>query len=638
MNNDFGIHELDELLKEKINIEQIVFPTVNQQIINHVGIEYIFENGEKFEGRMENNIMKLGIYTWPNGQQYKGDFSENNNLRKGEIIFFPSNNKLTGIYNENREAFERCIYETDSYIYEGNIKRNKFHGNSSIQSKENENYSLKGKYDEGKRKGKFEIINEKDGNKFKINGFYRYGKKNGNFKVYNLENNELIFDYNFINDIIQLNGRNNFTEIRKNISINCIEILNKENRLILLLGAENKIFLYNITEQRNLSEIRFSNRCNILDILVLRDNNILVCNDKNKFNLIDIKINRNCINAEIIAEFKGKDNSSNIFSLREFRNDLIVSGDCNNLIFWKKDLSNRNNNVIQNNNNANNNINNNVINENNQIEIENNVNNDDFNIIDSIRNMFYNCIESFDNFLNRENNNEILYYSFNEINHIPLTHTYSFLEIKEKERDDTNIIIAVAQPDNESVIIYDISYINNNINIITHREIKEINSLINRKNIMTYMDGILYIGCKDSIKLIKFNNINDIQIINNILVGNISYLCKYRNKFLLCGINKNKSEYNFESKLIQYEKKGIENDIIPVCENNKHTHNGSIINNIIFYDNTEEYIVSLGTDKKIMISHEHYILREENNRENLSFEIQPNNNLYSHPRIMLIEE
>ena len=38
------------------------------------------------------------------------------NRGKGEIIFFPSNNKLTGIYNENREAFERCIYETDSYI------------------------------------------------------------------------------------------------------------------------------------------------------------------------------------------------------------------------------------------------------------------------------------------------------------------------------------------------------------------------------------------------------------------------------------------------------------------------------------------------------------------------------------------
>ena len=123
MNNDFGIHELDELLKEKINIEQIVFPTVNQQIINRAGIEYIFENGEKFEGRMENNMMRSGIYTWPNRQQYKGDFSENNNLRKGEIIFFHSNNKLTGIYNENREAFERCIYETDSYVYEGNVRK-----------------------------------------------------------------------------------------------------------------------------------------------------------------------------------------------------------------------------------------------------------------------------------------------------------------------------------------------------------------------------------------------------------------------------------------------------------------------------------------------------------------------------------
>ena len=673
MNNNFGIHELNELLKEKLNIEEIIFPTVNQRIINHVGLEYTFENGEKFEGRMENNRMISGIYTWPDRQQYKGDFSENNNLRKGEIIFLPSDNKLTGIYNQNKETFEKCIYETDSYVYEGNIKRNKFHGNSSIQNKENESsYSLKGKYDEGKRKGNFEIINEKDGIKYKINGKYRYGKKNGNFKVYNLETNELIFDYDLSNDVIQLSENNNFKikNIKKNIDINCIEILNKGNRLILLLGAENKIFLYDIKEEKDLSEIKFLNRCNILDILALSDKNILVCKDKNKFNLLDIKVNRNSIEAEIIAEFSGKDNSSNIFSLREIHKDLIVSGDCNNLIFWKKDFSNRNNNIIQknnnnnkednnknnndnnnkdnnndnnkdnnndnnknndsnnndnnnndnNNDNNNNNNNNNIIN-NNIIEINNNVNNDDCNICDSIKNMFYNCLEYLNSHIFDEINNEIIYYSFNEINHIPLTRTYCFIEIKEKERDVNNIILAVAQPDNESVIIYDICYINNNININAQREIEGINTLINRKNIMTYKDNILYVGCKDSIKLIRFNNINDVQIVNNIVEGKVSFINPYRNEYLLCGINKNKSEYNFEGKLKQYEiNEEEENEIVPVYENNMHRHNGSIINSIICYDTNEEYIVSLGTDKNVLVSHEKYELKEEQKNEIIPLE------------------
>ena len=85
----------------------------------------------------------------------------------------------------------------------------------------------------------------------------------------------------------------------------------------------------------------------ISDILVLTDKNILICDNKNKFNLIDIKIIFNKIKLKIISEFKGKENNSSIFSLRELHNSLIISGDCNNLIFWEKNYLNGNTNILQ---------------------------------------------------------------------------------------------------------------------------------------------------------------------------------------------------------------------------------------------------------------------------------------------------
>ena len=63
-----------------------------------------------------------------------------------------------------------------------------------------------------------------------------------------------------------------------------------------------------------------------------------------------------------------------------------------------------------------------------------------------------------------------------------------------------------------------------------------------------------------------------------------------------------------------------ENEIVPVYENNMHRHNGSIINSIICYDNNEEYIVSLGTDKNVLVSHEKYELKEEQKNEIIPLE------------------
>ena len=694
---DFDIDELNDLLKEKIEIEKIQFPNINQELIQNAekekeGIQYNFQNGEQFQGRMVDNKMISGLYIWPNGQQYKGDFSLNNDLHKGEIIFSNTNNKLIGIYNKEKESFEKCIYETDSYIYEGNIKRNTKHGKSSIKNKENENFYLfKGKYDEGKRKGKCEIITEKNGIKYKINGFYKQGKKNGNFKIYNLENDDLITECNFTNDI-RLIEKDSYEEIRKNKSINCIAILNKEDKWILLMVSENYIFLYDVIEKTNLNSNKLKEKCQILDILILKDKTILLCTDRNQFFLMDIKIRRNDIDFIQIFRFQGRDNSSSIFSMRELQNGLIASGDCNNLIFWEKfslnnssneQIAKNNNNLIENNIERNYEINNKIDIENNQIlnhekkniininnnisqnendnniniNIDNNINiinndnkinNDDNNNIinnekndkisdihtnkyasnfvkiendmdenkksgiwDSIVNICYNCYDNVKNFIKGENTNEIIYCSLKELYHIDLTHTYSFIEIKEKISDKNSFILAVAQPDDEIVLIYNISFIGDNININKRTEIRNVNSIINRKNIMTYKDDILYIACKDSIKLI---DINEASIINNVLFENISYINLYRNDFLLCGINKNKSIYNFEGKLIQFEIK--ENELIPLYINSQHGHEGSIIDSLIFNKNNEEYIITLGTDKKITITHSFY---NKNIRQELEF-------------------
>ena len=127
---------------------------------------------------------------------------------------------------------------------------------------------------------------------------------------------------------------------------------------------------------------------------------------------------------------------------------------------------------------------------------------------------------------------------------------------------------------------------------------------MNRKNILAYKNDIIYVGCKGSIKLIKFIDINNAFLIKNISIGHVSYINIYRENFLFCAIYKNITQYNFENKLIYFEIKKNEKDVIPVLEKKQPRLNGSIINIIFCYDNHREYIITLGTDNKIIISYE----------------------------------
>ena len=443
----------------------------------------------------------------------------------------------------------------------------------------------------------------------KLTDFIKTEKKNGNFKVYKLDNDEIIFDYNFSNDI-QLISNDNINEFKKNININCIEILNKEQKLILLYSSEKTLYLYDIVEQNNLGEIELFDNGKILDILVLKDKNILISNSHNKFKLIDIKLNskNNEIKLAQNKEIFLPNNNYTIYSLLELENNLIISSGNSHLIFWKKNFSN-----INLNNSINNSINNNnIINKSQQGK----------SLWESITDIYNDCVNSVKDLIHLDKNTEILNYTLEKIFEINTSSIYSFIEIKKNEKlniENNNFILALAQPDEKNILILDISFNDNLISQNEIRQIDNINSIINRKNIMTYKENILYIGCIDSIKLI---DINRAEIISNILLEKISYMNIYRNEFLFLGINKNRTTYNFESKLVQYKINENNNNIIPLYENFQHRHNGSIINNIIYYFQNKEYIISLGTDKKIIITDTDFKLeqkqkqKEESKKEN----------------------
>ena len=202
--------DLDELLKEDNildEIKEIKYPTKNQKIVTEYPKgTYIFENNEQFKGRIKNNKLTIGIYKWPNGQQYLGDLSDNNNFTKRGTIIFPNNNKLIGNFVMKENKIKNAIYETQTRKYEGSFVNNRLDGRFIIKNKEKSpHYFFKGTYSNGRRQGNFileKIINDK---LLQITGAYDKGQKNGIFRVFlKLKDDEkkLIYEKNFDHDYI----------------------------------------------------------------------------------------------------------------------------------------------------------------------------------------------------------------------------------------------------------------------------------------------------------------------------------------------------------------------------------------------------------------------------------------------------
>lgn len=565
--------DIDDLLKDDNilpELNQIKYPTRDQKIVkeNPKGT-YIFENNEQFKGRIkkEKKGIKLliGIYRWPNGQQYLGDLSANNNFTKRGTIIFPSNNKLIGNFIMKENKIKNAVYETATRKYEGSFVNSRLDGRFIIKNKENSpHYLFKGGYSNGRRQGNFileRVINEKI---LQTTGTFDKGKKNGLFKVYlklKEEEKMLIYEKSFINDKIVYtysdkekieNKINILFDVELQYKICCLKTIKyTENKIFILLGSYENILIFDINNLNTPRPILIFKKADVNDILQLKDGKLLFCSSENNFKLIEpiffeeeeeikeesaleTKTDSTGDDIKIIQEFKGLSTSKSIFVMKQLSNGLIASGDSENLILWK----------------------------------------------------------------NIENNN---FYEYNIINHIKLTNTYCILEII-KENKNKNVILSIAQPDSKSVLFINI---NNYNKIELIKKLGNINTIHSRKNIMKQENNknILYIGCQNSIIIISLINY---EIISKIFFDKITWLNQYLNKFLLCGIIKIKNSYSYEGYLTQIqmemENKKFENvNIINVSKSLNMKHKGNIIDGDIITFEGKDTIITIGTDNKLII-------------------------------------
>lgn len=565
--------DIDDLLKDDNilpELNQIKYPTRDQKIVkeNPKGT-YIFENNEQFKGRIkkEKKGIKLliGIYRWPNGQQYLGDLSANNNFTKRGTIIFPSNNKLIGNFIMKENKIKNAVYETATRKYEGSFVNSRLDGRFIIKNKENSpHYLFKGGYSNGRRQGNFileRVINEKI---LQTTGTFDKGKKNGLFKVYlklKEEEKMLIYEKSFINDKIVYtyldkekieNKINILFDIELQYKICCLKTIKyTENKIFILLGSYENILIFDINNLNTPRPILIFKKADVNDILQLKDGKLLFCSSENNFKLIEpiffeeeeeikeesaleTKTDSTGDDIKIIQEFKGLSTSKSIFVMKQLSNGLIASGDSENLILWK----------------------------------------------------------------NNEINN---FYEYNIINHIKLTNTYCILEII-KENKNKNVILSIAQPDLKSVLFINI---NNYNKIELIKKLGNINTIHSRKNIMKQENNknILYIGCQNSIIIISLINY---EIISKIFFDKITWLNQYLNKFLLCGIIKIKNSYSYEGYLTQIqmemENKKFENvNIINVSKSLNMKHKGNIIDGDIITFEGKDTIITIGTDNKLII-------------------------------------
>ena len=565
--------DIDDLLKDDNilpELNQIKYPTRDQKIVkeNPKGT-YIFENNEQFKGRIkkEKKGIKLliGIYRWPNGQQYLGDLSANNNFTKRGTIIFPSNNKLIGNFIMKENKIKNAVYETATRKYEGSFVNFRLDGRFIIKNKENSpHYLFKGGYSNGRRQGNFileRVINEKI---LQTTGTFDKGKKNGLFKVYlklKEEEKMLIYEKSFINDKIVYtysdkekieNKINILFDVELQYKICCLKTIKyTENKIFILLGSYENILIFDINNLNTPRPILIFKKADVNDILQLKDGKLLFCSSENNFKLIEpiffeeeeeikeesaleTKTDSTGDDIKIIQEFKGLSTSKSIFVMKQLSNGLIASGDSENLILWK----------------------------------------------------------------NNEINN---FYEYNIINHIKLTNTYCILEII-KENKNKNVILSIAQPDSKSVLFINI---NNYNKIELIKKLGNINTIHSRKNIMKQENNknILYIGCQNSIIIISLINY---EIISKIFFDKITWLNQYLNKFLLCGIIKIKNSYSYEGYLTQIqmemENKKFENvNIINVSKSLNMKHKGNIIDGDIITFEGKDTIITIGTDNKLII-------------------------------------
>ena len=556
--------------------------------------KYDFQNGESFKGRIINGILQKGKYTWKNGQVYQGSFNSLNQFNGRGLITFPDLSTLSGIFTDN-EIVKRGVYKTKEKTMEGTFYKNNLHGKFIIYSndfnkkkilknldnnddgieEDNDNnnnndnkiykYKFIGEYYKGVKNGKFYLEKNLDKYHYVITGTYNKGKKNGEFSVKETNFNKYSMEGKYVNgkrdwkfNITDYSGEiiekyydqglnipppykgvkieeKNCLIQKEEFEINCVTIIERFDKNIMILGIRNKISIYDF--YKNNKVITFYKKINIFskgevnDIIETIDKEILICSSEAKIKLIKLNFNftknlstastfSNTINQdyEVIQEFKGLKESKNIFVLLELKNSCVVSGDCENIIIWEKNTGQNNNHLKS---------------YSTVLEAECKKDN---SILDSFLDFLgfkkeisppknsYNKYHS-GQIKNNIVNNKEKKYSLKKF--FKTSHTFSILEIKDN-------LIASPQPDSKSILFIDI------INNDKIEEIKINKSISNSKNAMCVIGNKLLIVGFEGVIIIDINFLKYEKFIY--LKGQISMICPYINDTFLC-IEKNKIRY-----------------------------------------------------------------------------------------------
>jgi len=653
-----------EYLEEDNFLQEILLPEFDQSI-NMNNINYnrtiVFGNNGSFKGTIDDNKPKKGTYTWPNGQKYSGNFSNNFFNGKG-CLTFPNNSKLYGKFSGDQKSYliKDAIYITADKKYQGSFKNNLLHGEFVIKNIDGQSfYSFAGKYYNGVKDGDFILEKEVNNERIEIIGQYNKGLKNGHFffKKFNLdgkfiEEKHLYFDNDYIINYYDDNQKIE-NKIRKNNipnynEIYCMTIFEREGRKFVLLGSELYLLIYNINEDTDYSieynrRILMFNRGKINDILIIKNGNkLLLCTNTNKFKLIELSFATNGrvnIRHKLIQEFKGRENGKSIYMLLELSNELVISGDSQNIIIWGK------NNIENNDNNDNNHNNDN--NDKNEKNEKNEIRRNESQAMDNqSMNIFHKIFERAKHFYSRNcpnclvpnniinaSSTEIDYRTINEENYddndtdhsgnfnyqqkfyidrdedgFDLSHIFCVLEIN-KNNYNNIIVIAVAQSESKNLYFFEINDGNEIDDSNNYRQIKKIeniNSIRNSRKIMHCVDNdnILLVGCYNRVAIVQI--LNNYELIKFVNFNSITNFSNFKGDYFICATMEKKGGlYNYQSFLTQGElvKTGDEeNKKIRIISQNLNYHKGNIIDTSIINvnNNTNNLIISIGSDNQII--------------------------------------
>jgi hypothetical protein len=273
----------------------------------------------------------------------------------------------------------------------------------------------------------------------------------------------------------------------------------------------------------------------------------------------------------LIQEFKGLESSKNIFCIVELSNNMIVSGDSENIILW--DYININNNKR-------------CMTEDKDKEksfIQKFMDFIGFGHDDNENNLFLS-----------ESNSIIPFFEYKIIQNEKLYNIHSIVEIKDEKNE---IIIGVAEPDSKSIIFIKIE---NKEKMNKFKKIECHKEIMKTKNIMKCFEDKLFVGCKNKLIVI---DINKYEIIYNVFSESITYINIFLDKYIICGVTKKLNNlHEYEGYLIQKNILKKPNSgqvkIVNISQLTKFKNKGIIVDACIY---NKKNIITASADGNILI-------------------------------------